>query len=47
MTSPASMMLRRSSTPFTRTPFDDPLSTISKRPSPSEWRMHPQVYLFD
>ena len=29
MTSPASMMLRLSSTALTRTPFDEPLSTIS------------------
>ena len=37
MTSPASMMPRRRSAPLTRTPFDDPLSTISNRASPSAW----------
>ncbi len=36
ITSPGSMIPRRSSAVFTRTPLDEPLSTISKRPSPSE-----------
>ena len=35
MTSPGSTMPRRRSAPLTRTPLLDPLSTISKRPSPS------------
>ena len=35
MTSPGSTMPRRSSAPLTRTPLLEPLSTISKRPSPS------------